>query len=56
MPFNEMTKLEKLDWIYWVFTEFMSCYPNGTMLSYQELEQAQKFIAEIKDSYSQDFK
>jgi len=56
MHSDDMTKLEKLDWIYWIFTELMGCYPNDIMLSYQELEQAQKFIADIRDSYIQDFK
>lgn len=52
MHSDDMTKLEKLDWVYWILDEI----DQGKYFLSADIQKARDFIQDIRDSYVQDYK
>lgn len=49
---DDMTKLEKLDWVHWLLDELN----QGTEMLPKDIQRAMDFIDDIRDCYIQDYK
>lgn len=49
---DDMTKLEKLNWVLWYLKETL----DGNIMEDDDTKVAMSFIENIKDSYIQDYK
>lgn len=54
---DDMTRLEKLDWVHWYLSEIHKiCHQYETLIDRTNTLTAIKFIEDVRDSYIQDYK